>query len=67
MSDAPFANVSGSEWYAPYLENAYNLALLPVDEIKWQIGKTITDAEVVEMLAYYVAYRMNFSGDALNK
>lgn len=67
QSETPFANVSNTAWYAPYLEHAYNLALLPVDEIKWEVGKSISNTELIEMLAFYTAYRMDFSGDTLDR
>ncbi len=57
-----YSNVNPKEWYSSYLKLADNLAILPIDETTWKIGKAISDKEAFDFLSLYIAYRMNVDG-----
>jgi hypothetical protein len=63
--ESHFTNVSAKSWYTPYLGRAYELGLIASNETTWAIAQKISDAEAIDILAIYTAYRMNFMGEVL--
>lgn len=59
-SETGYTNVNPKSWYAAYLKLAGYLGMVDTDTETWQIGKSITDTEAVEMLSAYTSYSMNF-------
>lgn len=63
--ESGFKNVSPTAWYSPYLAFADKIGILSTNESKWQVARTITDTEAIDILALYTAYRMGYSGDTI--
>lgn len=66
-SETGYINVDPKSWYASYLKLAWYLGMVNTDSVTWEVGKSITDTEAVEMLSSYTSYSMNFEWETMDK
>lgn len=62
MGETGFADVDGTEWYAPYAKSIYNLGLINFDLENFEGEKTITRKQVLRMVMDY--FDADITGEA---